>query len=101
MATTMGGVSSAMVGLTFSRSGGTEGRVISARTVDMVSAVYVPLAILMVAYALFMYNSRSSFMRKKQVGSCRGRALAGGRPAAVDDAARAWARARRLDRMGT
>ncbi|KIY98487.1 vacuolar transport chaperone-like protein [Monoraphidium neglectum] len=68
MATTMGGVSSAMVGLTFSRSGGTEGRVISARTVDMVSAVYVPLAILMVAYALFMYNSRSSFMRKKQVG---------------------------------
>lgn len=69
MATTMGGVSSAMVGLTFARSGGAgEGRVISRRTVDMVSAVYVPLAILMVAYALFMYNSRSGFMRRKQVG---------------------------------
>lgn len=69
MATTMGGVSSAMVGLTFSRSGGsTEGRVISKRTVDMVSAVYVPLAIIMVVYAIFMYNSRSTFMRKKQVG---------------------------------
>lgn len=69
MATTMGGVSSAMVGLTLTRSGGsTEGRVISKRTVDMVSAVYVPLAILMVCYALFMYESRSTFMRKKQVG---------------------------------
>lgn len=69
MATTMGGVSSAMVGLTFSRAGGsTEGRVISRRTVDLVSAVYVPLAIMMVTYALFMYQSRSAFMRKKQVG---------------------------------
>lgn len=69
MATTMGGVSSAMVGLTFSRSGGsTEGRVISRRTVDMISAVYVPLAVMMVAYALFMFTSRSTFMRKKQVG---------------------------------
>ncbi|GBF99732.1 vacuolar transport chaperone [Raphidocelis subcapitata] len=68
MATTMGGVSSAMVGLTFSRSGGTEGRVVSTTTVDMISAVYVPLAIMMVLYALFMFTSRSTFMRKKQVG---------------------------------
>ena len=69
MATTMGGVSSAMVGLTFSKAGGgADGRVISKRTVDMVSAVYVPLAMLMVGYALFMYNSRSTFMRRKQVG---------------------------------
>ena len=75
MATTMGGVSSAMVGLTFSRSGGsTEGRVISRRTVDMISAVYVPLAVMMVAYALFMFTSRSTFMRKKQVGRGGGRA---------------------------
>jgi uncharacterized membrane protein YidH (DUF202 family) len=68
MATTMGGVSSAMVGLTFSRPSGSQGRVISSRTVDLVSAVYVPLAILMVLYALFMFNSRSTFMRRKQVG---------------------------------
>jgi uncharacterized membrane protein YidH (DUF202 family) len=81
MATTMGGVSSAMVGLTFSRAGGSGGgRVISSRTVDMVSAVYVPLAIMMVCYAFFMYLSRSTFMRKKQVGvqGLLGRAGAGG-----------------------
>jgi hypothetical protein len=79
MATTMGGVSSAMVGLTFSRSGGSsEGRVISARTVDMVSAVYVPLAIMMVCYAFFMYISRSTFMRKKQVRCARAGARGGG-----------------------
>jgi len=82
----MGGVSSAMVGLTFSRSGGsTEGRVISKRTVDMVSAVYVPLAIIMVAYAIFMYNSRSTFMRKKQVRGW-GRGAKGGVAAGVASA---------------
>eukprot|EP00879_Flechtneria_rotunda_P024964 GHRR01026492.1.p1 GENE.GHRR01026492.1~~GHRR01026492.1.p1 ORF type:complete len:101 (+),score=34.04 GHRR01026492.1:317-619(+) len=68
MATTMGGVSSAMVGLSVSGAGSSEGRLISRKTVDLVSAVYVPVAILMVCYALFTYEWRSKFMQKKQVG---------------------------------
>lgn len=69
MATTMGGVSSAMVGLTFSGDKADEGgRLISKKTVDMVSVVYVPVAILMVCYALFTYQWRSKFMARKQVG---------------------------------
>eukprot|EP00879_Flechtneria_rotunda_P010916 GHRR01011407.1.p1 GENE.GHRR01011407.1~~GHRR01011407.1.p1 ORF type:complete len:125 (+),score=34.79 GHRR01011407.1:192-566(+) len=66
MATTMGGVSSAMVGLSVSGAGSSEGRLISRKTVDLVSAVYVPVAILMVCYALFTYEWRSKFMQKKQ-----------------------------------
>eukprot|EP00882_Tetradesmus_deserticola_P005681 GHRQ01005982.1.p2 GENE.GHRQ01005982.1~~GHRQ01005982.1.p2 ORF type:complete len:153 (+),score=64.29 GHRQ01005982.1:92-550(+) len=68
MATTMGGVSSAMVGLSMSASGSSEGRLISHKTVDLVSAVYVPVAILMICYALFTYEWRSKFMHRKQVG---------------------------------
>jgi hypothetical protein len=67
MATTMGGVSSAMVGLSVSDAGTSEGRLISRKTVDLVSAVYVPVAILMILYALFTYEWRSKFMHKKQV----------------------------------
>jgi hypothetical protein len=69
MATTMGGVSSAMVGLSISAAGSSEGRLISRKTVDLVSAVYVPVAIIMICYALFTYEWRSKFMHKKQVGS--------------------------------
>lgn len=68
MATTMGGVSSAMVGLSISAAGSSEGRLISRKTVDLVSAVYVPVAIIMILYALFTYEWRSRFMHKKQVG---------------------------------
>lgn len=69
MATTMGGVSSAMVGLTLSGSPGDgTARLISKRTVDMVSVVYVPVAILMIFYALFTFEWRAKFMAKKQVG---------------------------------
>jgi len=67
MATTMGGVSSAMVGLSVSGSGTSEGRLISRKTVDLVSAVYIPVAILMICYALFTFEWRSKFMNKKQV----------------------------------
>lgn len=67
MATTMGGVSSAMVGLSMSSAGSSEGRLISRKTVDLVSAVYVPVAIVMILYALFTYEWRSKFMHKKQV----------------------------------
>jgi hypothetical protein len=45
-----------------------EGRLISRKTVDLVSAVYVPVAILMICYALFTYEWRSKFMHRKQVG---------------------------------
>lgn len=69
MATTMGGVSSAMVGLSISAAGSSEGRLISRKTVDLVSAVYVPVAIIMILYALFTYEWRSRFMHKKQVGA--------------------------------
>jgi hypothetical protein len=68
MATTMGGVSSAMVGLSVAGTGTSEGRLISRKTVDLVSAVYVPVAILMICYALFTYEWRSKFMHRKQVG---------------------------------
>ena len=56
-----------MVGLSVSGAGTSEGRLISRKTVDLVSAVYVPVAILMVCYALFTYEWRSKFMQKKQV----------------------------------
>ncbi len=70
MATTMGGVSSAMVGLSATSSAAPgDGRLISKKTVDMVSVVYVPVAILMVCYALFTYECRSKFMQRKQVGA--------------------------------
>jgi hypothetical protein len=76
MATTMGGVSSALVGLTITSGGGASGasgagsggRVISSRTVDMITAIYVPVAVIMVLYALFQYENRSRFMQRKQVG---------------------------------
>jgi len=75
MATTMGGVSSALVGLTITsgRGGGASGegaagRAISPRTVDLITAMYVPVAVVMVLYALFQYENRARFMRRKQVG---------------------------------
>jgi hypothetical protein len=77
MATTMGGVSSALVGLTITQgagsgTGGTGagsgGRVISERTVDLITAIYVPVAVIMVLYALFQYENRARFMMRKQVG---------------------------------
>lgn len=63
----MGGVSSAMIGLSVAGTGTSEGKLISKKTVDLVSAVYVPVAILMICYALFTYEWRSKFMHRKQV----------------------------------
>lgn len=56
-----------MIGLSVAGTGTSEGRLISRKTVDLVSAVYVPVAILMICYALFTYEWRSKFMHKKQV----------------------------------
>lgn len=58
-----------MVGLSISAAGSSEGRLISRKTVDLVSAVYVPVAIIMILYALFTYEWRSRFMHKKQVSA--------------------------------
>lgn len=66
-----------MVGLSMTAASSSEGRLISRKTVDLVSAVYVPVAILMICYALFTYEWRSKFMHRKQVRRCGG--LRGGK----------------------
>jgi hypothetical protein len=66
MAITLGGVSSALVGF----SGSTpeeEGKLISSRTIDIITCIYTPLSVLIMAYALFTYEWRARFLRKKQV----------------------------------
>lgn len=70
MATTMGGVSSALVGfsLTSQTPGQDRTRLINKRTIDIISCIYIPVAIIMIIYALFTYENRSKFMQKKQVG---------------------------------
>mmetsp|Transcript_39581 Transcript_39581/g.117755 ORF Transcript_39581/g.117755 Transcript_39581/m.117755 type:complete len:149 (-) Transcript_39581:414-860(-) len=67
MAITLGGVSSALVGF----SGDTkkdETKLISSWTIDVITCIYTPVAILMMCYALFTYEARSSFLRKKHMG---------------------------------
>lgn len=69
MATTMGGVSSALMGFTFTRPSSTgPHQLITGKTIDIISCVYTPVAILIILYALFTYEWRSRFMRKKHVG---------------------------------
>ncbi|KXZ55996.1 hypothetical protein GPECTOR_2g1548 [Gonium pectorale] len=67
MAITLGGVSSALVGFSGEADDGQE-HLISKRTVDIVTCIYSPLAILIMCYALFTYEWRSKFMRTKQIG---------------------------------
>ena len=67
MAVTLGGVSSALVG--FSGDAPEEpGKVISSRTIDIITCIYAPLSILIMIYALFTYEWRCYFLRKKQMG---------------------------------
>mmetsp|Transcript_24836 Transcript_24836/g.54086 ORF Transcript_24836/g.54086 Transcript_24836/m.54086 type:complete len:148 (-) Transcript_24836:784-1227(-) len=68
MAVTMGGVSSALVGFSNREASGEEGQLISTRTIDLITVIYTPLAILIMVYALFTYEWRSRFLRKKQMG---------------------------------
>ncbi len=71
MAITLGGVSSALVG--FAGNGDVDDstdRLISKRTIDVITCIYSPLAILIMCYALFTYEWRSKFMRTKQVFRC-------------------------------
>ncbi len=37
------------------------------RTTELITLVLLPLSILMVCYALFVYHFRSKFLKKKQV----------------------------------
>ena len=68
MAVTLGGVSSALVGFGGSSSGTEQGKLISQTTIDIITCIYAPLSILIMVYALFTYEWRSWFLRKKQVG---------------------------------
>jgi len=42
-------------------------QLISRRTIDTITCVYAPLGVIILAYALWTYEIRSTFMRKKQV----------------------------------
>ncbi|GAX86125.1 hypothetical protein CEUSTIGMA_g13538.t1 [Chlamydomonas eustigma] len=67
MAVTLGGVSSALVG--FSAGSPTEqGQLISSTTIDIVIMICAPLSIVIMLYALFTYEWRVWFLRKKQMG---------------------------------
>mmetsp|Transcript_16369 Transcript_16369/g.34210 ORF Transcript_16369/g.34210 Transcript_16369/m.34210 type:complete len:100 (+) Transcript_16369:3-302(+) len=67
MAITLGGVSSALVGFSGNNKE-EEGKLISSWTIDVITCIYTPLAILIMCYALFTYEFRSKFLRKKQMG---------------------------------
>lgn len=69
MAVSLGGVSSALVGMSVvNPDTGSTSQVISKRTVDIITCIYAPLSMIIMAYALFTYEWRSQFMKKKQIG---------------------------------
>lgn len=67
MAVTMGGVSSALVGFNNSEATTEQEQLISKRTIDIITCIYTPIAMLIMGYGLFTFEWRSQFMRKKQV----------------------------------
>ena len=67
MAVTLGGVSSALVGFQNDSATTDQEQLISKNTIDVITCIYTPLAILILCYALFTYTWRSHFMQKKQV----------------------------------
>lgn len=67
MAITLGGVSSALVGFS-GKDKEQEGKLISSWTINVITCIYTPLAILIMCYALFTYEFRSKFLRQKQLG---------------------------------
>ncbi len=70
MAVTLGGVSSALVGFQASDPADQQGKLISQATIDIISCIYTPLSMLIMVYALFTYEWRAWFLRKKQVRPC-------------------------------
>ena len=78
MATTLGTVATAIA--RFSVEDGakpSKGHAISQRTVELISLLLLPISILMIGYALFVFYSRSENIRKKQVLAAAGVALVG------------------------
>mmetsp|Transcript_34101 Transcript_34101/g.61480 ORF Transcript_34101/g.61480 Transcript_34101/m.61480 type:complete len:154 (-) Transcript_34101:567-1028(-) len=67
MAVTLGGVSSALVGFSGNEAD-SPSQLISKRTIDMITCVFTPLSVLIMAYALFTFEWRSKCMRQKQIG---------------------------------
>lgn len=78
MATTLGTVATAIAGFSVEDEGKpSKGHAISQRTVELISLLLLPISILMIAYALFVFYSRSENIRKKQVPGDRGILVAG------------------------
>jgi hypothetical protein len=67
MAVTMGGVSSMLLGFNNPEAASDQEQLISRRTIDVITCVYTPIAMIIMAYGLWTYQVRSEFMRKKQV----------------------------------
>ena len=69
MAVSLGGVSSALVGFTAEEKPGVKpAGPLTPHTVQVVTACLLPVSIIMVAYALFIFLNRSRSLRTKQVG---------------------------------
>lgn len=81
MATTLGTVATAIAGFSVDSddAGAAHKRSISPQTVELISLTLLPISVLMIAYALFIFLSRSTNIRKKQVGA--GEEGLGGLPA--------------------
>lgn len=71
MATTLGTVATAIAGFSVDSddAGAAHKRSISPQTVELISLTLLPISVLMIAYALFIFLSRSTNIRKKQVGA--------------------------------
>lgn len=70
MATTLGTVATAIAGFSVDaedETGTKHKRSISPETVELISLTLLPISVLMIAYALFIFLSRSTNIRKKQV----------------------------------
>ncbi|CAL8468941.1 g8482 [Coccomyxa elongata] len=67
MAVTIGSVSAALVGFTASEEQGSSGP-ITQKTTNLITVLLLPVAILMIAYALGTFCMRSVYLQKKQMG---------------------------------
>lgn len=68
MATTIGTVGTAIAGFAVEDKTSPHKGGISQRTVQLITVLTLPIAIIMIAYALFTFYWRSEFIRRKQVG---------------------------------
>lgn len=68
MATTVGGVSTALAGYTSTVEKSSGRRSISQRTSQLITLLMLPLAMLMIVYAMLTYFYRSKYMQQKRMG---------------------------------